>query len=250
MFASFNKHENLCTFMTDRLGGVSANNYSSFNLGLYSEDRREDVLANRTLLCRSLQIEENQLFVPKEVHGDRVVWVDVSTSPENLECDALVTTVPGLCVGVTTADCVPVLLYDEEHSVCAAVHAGWKGVVGKILPKTITEIVSRMNLSPASLHVEIHACISQHCFEVGEEVVERFAQVFAADQMSRLADRTGYAKPHIDLRRAVEMQALSCGVPSANIWVSDICTYRTDSLFSARRDGFASGRMLSGVIIL
>ena len=248
MFASHDTDGNLVTFMTDRWGGVSEGAYSSLNLGGYCGDDEKAVLLNRKRLCDELHIQLPQLVVPKEVHGDCCVWVTRDSMKSDVECDALITTERNVCVCVTTADCVPVLLYDVHHTVCAAVHAGWKGVVNCILTKTIAEICDRLHLLPFSFHVVVNPCISVEKFEVGEEVASQFEELFPLDS-SCLIDRKNYAKPHIDLRRAVALQALSMGVDSKNIQVSNDCTFQDNRFFSARRDGFATGRMVSGVMV-
>ena len=242
--------------MTDRHGGVSCDSYSTLNLGFYSGDEPNNVMENRRLLCESLNIEPSHLIVPKEVHGTDLKWITDDelkavdgTPSSDFECDALVTTLPGVCVGVTTADCVPVLVYDDDESVVAAVHAGWKGVVRGILPKTIADIQSKMGIKPISLNVKIYPCISLECFEVGEEVAQAFEECYSDEECLKIIDRNHYVKPHIDLCQAVKFQALSAGLPADKIEVSDICTYQNEDCFSARRDGFASGRMVTGVLI-
>ena len=243
-------------FITDRRGGVSRDSYSTLNLGFYSGDEPDNVMENRRLLCESLGIEPSHLFVPKEVHGTDLKWItedalntaDASQSSD-FECDALVTTLPGVCVGVTTADCVPVLVYDDDESVVAAVHAGWKGVVRGILPKTIEAIQSKMGIKPSYLNVKIYPCISLEHFEVGEEVVQAFEECFSDEECAKIIDRDHYVKAHIDLRQAVKCQALSAGLSADKIEVSEICTYQNEDCFSARRDGFASGRMVTGIMI-
>lgn len=234
-------------FMTDRLDGVGVGCYSTLNLGLYSGDDTDTVIQNRTLLCEALKIPLTHLFVPKEVHGDRIIQIDnqslllpVENRDSFLECDAMFTTLPNVCLGVTTADCVPILIYNREATVVAAVHAGWKGVVKEIVPKTIDVLQSALNMKPNSLKVMVNACISQKNFEVGEEVAACFD--------ASVVDRINYAKPHVDLRKSVLDQILQAGVEEQNILVSNDCTYDNQSFFSARRDGFASGRLLSGII--
>lgn len=242
-------------FMTDRYGGVSNDSFSSLNLGYYSNDDPTLVIKNRQLVCDALSIPLSHFFIPKEVHGSDIQWIDASVVKANecdsndLVCDALITTLPRVCVGVTTADCVPVLMYDHNSRVVAAVHAGWKGVVNEIVPKTISEIKNKLNIGPEQLNVKIMSCISLEKFEVGDEVATLFESKFENSSYP-IVDRTHYEKPHVNLRQAVKWQALSCGVLETNIEVSKECTHSEEKYFSARRDGFSSGRMVSGIMKL
>lgn len=255
MIADYRRYGDVTTFFTDKEGGVSQGNYASFNLGFFSGDDRLCVEKNRSLLAEALHIPEANVVVPNEVHGNLVKVVDRETllipmadRDEYLKCDALVTDCPDVCLGVTVADCVPVLLYDEPGGVIAAAHAGWKGIVSRVLDETV-KVMEHMNgKDPSSLYAEIWPSISAPCFEVGEEVVDRFASVFSHDEMSSIVLRSGYPKPHINLREAVRLRLLSLGMPAQHVWCHAGCTYSETRFFSARRDGFSCGRMVAGIL--
>lgn len=254
MIADSRSHGAITTFFTDRIGGVSKGAYASFNLGLFSGDNREDVLLNRTLLCGALDIKPTHLVVPNEVHGSKVMVVDGEVlrlteeqRDEALRCDALVTSMSGVCLGVTVADCVPVLFFDETAGVVAAAHAGWKGIVSGVLPETVAAM-QRMDCLPKNIYAEIWPSISCGHFEVGEEVVARFAECFSSGEMRGIVDY-GYPKPHLDLREAVRLQLTQAHLSPDHVWSHSDCTYESTRYFSARRDGFASGRMVAGVVV-
>lgn len=253
MVAEYRKNGSVTTFFTDREGGVSGGNFASFNMGYFSGDKREDVDRNRFLLCRELRLEPHRLVVPNEVHGAKVMVVeepDLLISSEQrdeyFKCDALVTRMTQVCLGVTVADCVPVLFFDEPTGVVAAAHAGWKGIVSGVLPETVTAM-RRMGCLSENIHAEIWPSISCAHFEVGEEVVARFAECFSGSEMRGIVDY-GYPKPHLNLREAVRLQLAQAHLSSDHIWSHPDCTYGSSRYFSARRDGFASGRMVAGVI--
>ena len=114
-----------------------------------------------------LRLED--LALPRQVHSDNVLWMSEAGRPE--ATDAVITDQPGLCVCVKTADCIPVLLYDTRKLVVAAVHAGWRGTVARIVQKTIEQMKP---LNPNDLHAIIGPGISVEWFEVGNEVYEAF----------------------------------------------------------------------------
>ena len=127
-------------------GDVRADDaYSSFNITHYCGDSPQHVAACRRELCNELSIDDSHLLLPHQIHSDRIVVIDPSyhevfpqfRQPILPDADAIVTTFPGLCIGVSTADCIPVLLYDVQHRIAAAVHAGWRGAVQRIVSKTV-----------------------------------------------------------------------------------------------------------------
>ena len=165
--------------------------------------------------------------------------------------DALVTDVPEVCVAVSTADCVPVLLYAPDRQVVAAIHAGWRGVVRGIVPQTVASFQAEYGCDVKQMEAVIGPSISQSAFEVGEEVVEQFRQSSAwtpieVESLFWKHPETG--KTHIDLWRGVQLQLNRGGLPDSRIHLAGICTYQHhDRFFSARRLGIRSGRILSGI---
>lgn len=132
-------YPNISCFSTTRHGGCSKGNYASFNCNGYCGDEAEDVNRNRELLRSLLPGESVELVIPHQTHSDHVKVVDTIQVNTELEgVDALVTDIPGYCLCVSTADCVPVLLYDTRKKVVAAIHAGWRGTVARIVEKTVS----------------------------------------------------------------------------------------------------------------
>lgn len=248
------KYKALCHFTTTTYGGVSEGNYATFNLGLYSGDSPENVMENRSRLVSAIGLPLENLFLPYQTHGDKVYVIDKeflqypSTKQMQLlsGVDAVITDIPLICIGVTTADCVPVLLFDPENKVFAAVHAGWRGTVANIVGKTIEEMIRVFGSVPQNLVAYIGPAISQAVFEVGEEVVLAFENAgLDLERIGKVNDMT--KKTHIDLSLANQILLQKSGLNYEKIDVSGICTYR-DSLcmFSARRQSIKSGRIVSG----
>ena len=163
--------------------------------------------------------------------------------------DALVTNVPGVCIAVSTADCVPVLLYAPDVKTVAAIHAGWRGTVQRIVAKTVRFLIDEYGADPCLMKAGIAPSIGPDAFEVGEEVVDAFREV--GFEMPRILKRNvDTGKAHIDLWEANRLQLLSEGLSTGHIELAGICTYtHPDDFFSARRLGIKSGRILSGIIV-
>ncbi|GAY30848.1 polyphenol oxidase [Bacteroidaceae bacterium] len=250
----------LRAFSTTRLGGTGTNQYATFNITPYCGDDAANVLANQTDLCHELGIDEKHLILPHQTHGTRTLQIHEKFFHENddertnaLEgIDALITDIPGVCIGISTADCVPILLYDEENHAIAAIHAGWRGTAGHISTKTITAMNRAFGTHPERLRAVIGPSISEAAFEVGDEVYDAF--VAANFPMSTIAHRcpcnNGGSKWHIDLWAANVLSLEQSGVKLEHIHVSGICTYtHHDTFFSARRLGVDSGRIYSGIML-
>ena len=244
-------------FSTTRHGGCGSGAYGSFNCTPYTGDELSVVLANQELLCKLVGITAEQLIVPYQTHSCNVLIVDeafmqLSSDARHAmlqEKDAVITDVPNLCLCVSTADCVPVLLYDAAHEVVAAVHAGWRGTVEKIVVHTLQAMRERYDTRAADVHAIIGPCISLEAFEVGIEVYEAFEHIgYDMEQISRWHPEK--EKYHIDLPAANRLQLLAEGVPPTQIHDSAICTYtQHQDFFSARRLGIRSGRILNGIVI-
>lgn len=240
-------------FSTTRHGGYSEGNYASFNCNHYCGDDPEKVEQNRTLLCSLMPVRLEMLVIPHQTHGTEVREIDETfvglaseKQKELLEgVDALVSDCPGVCLCISTADCIPVLCYDTKHKVIAAIHAGWRGTVARIVEKTLERMSELYGTEGEDVRACIGPGISLEAFEVGEEVYEAFKT--AGFDMERIARR--YAKWHIDLWEANRIQLLAKGVKASNVELAGICTYQhATDFFSARRLGIHSGRILSGIM--
>lgn len=237
-------------FTTTREGGVSKGAYGSFNINSFCGDDPEAIAQNKLLLADRLDIPVSHIIMPHQVHETRTLLVDedyLSLDADDLEgYDALITQVKGVCIGVSTADCTPILLYDAHRHACAAVHAGWRGTVKRIVEHCIREMGMAFGTEPQDLHAVIGPCISLRNFEVGDEVYDAFRE--AGFPMGRIARR--YTKWHIDLPECNRLQMIGLGLREENIQLSGICTYDScDHYFSARRLGINSGRLYTGIVI-
>ncbi|MDR1919385.1 MAG: peptidoglycan editing factor PgeF [Tannerellaceae bacterium] len=234
-------------FTTTRHGGLSQGNYASLNLGEYCGDEPDAVRQNRVILCAALGIAPASLSVPHQVHGERSL-ICGQGMPPGLEADALISCEAGICVAVTTADCVPVLLYAPDRKVVAAVHAGWRGTLKQIAAQTVRRMRDELGCEPRQMLAFIAPAIGLEAFEVGEEVYEAFVAASMDREISRRNGATG--KMHLDLKKANYLQLTGEGLSAAHIDLSELCTYsRQADFFSARRLGTNSGRMLSGILM-
>jgi YfiH family protein len=183
------------------------------------------------------------------VHGIDALIVDRALSPNDRfhgGWDALVTDQPGVMVAVRTADCVPVLVHDPIRRVVAAIHAGWRGAVAGIVPKTIQLMEHRFGCDPSHLHVSIGPSAGVCCYEVDEPVLERLREGFGRWETVVRGRRRG--KGHLDLKQLIREQVRDAGARGERITAVNLCTIcHEDLFFSYRREGKVMGTMVSAI---
>ena len=138
----------------------------------FTGDSPEIFVNNRELLAAKLMIKPEQLIFPRQTHTNCVAEILDIPADEIKETDALVTNKTGICLCVQTADCVPILLFDPMNNVIAAVHAGWRGTVKKIVEIAVQKMALKYNSLPENIVAAIGPSISPDIYEVGKEVVE------------------------------------------------------------------------------
>jgi hypothetical protein len=169
---------------------------------------------------------------------------------QNPQTDATITALPGICLMVMVADCVPVLLFDPVKRVSAVIHAGWRGTVHQITSNTIDTMVSHFGCNPADILAGIGPSIGPCCYEVGEDVKEFVLQSFGTTD-GYLVRQKHSSKIHFDLWYANHKQLAGKGVKPENIESSKLCTLcNSETFFSSRASGGITGRFAAGIYIL
>ena len=251
---SYDIADGVRAFSTTRHGGVGQGSYSSFNINHYCGDEPAAVSANKEALAVELGIAPDHILMPHQIHeasfrlvGPDFFMLQPSDRDMLLEgVDGIMTSAHGVCIGVSTADCIPVLLYDAAHHAACAVHAGWRGTVRNITARAVSGMREAFGSEAAALRAVIGPGISLESFEVGQEVYDEFAQTgFDMCKVARL-----YDKWHIDLPECNRLQLVASGVLAENIQTAGIDTFTaTDNFFSARRLGKDSGRIYTAIMI-
>jgi YfiH family protein len=255
-FDSFNMFTNIAHFCTDREGGVSVGNFASFNLSPFSSDNPKYFNENLQTLSKKIGVETEKIIIPFQTHGTKIREIDpnfLQLSNEEKSAnlngvDALITRTPNVCIGLTTADCVPLLFYDPQKNAIAVAHAGWRGTCARISEKTVQSLVENYNSDPADIKVVIGPSISAEAYQVGEEVVQNFENAgFDLLKIVKMKDEAFF----LDLRKANQLSLEKAGIHSEYIEISGICTFtQHEKYFSARRLGIKSGRMLTGIMLI
>ncbi len=248
--------ERYSALQTQRGEAAKNDPYSQWNLCDYTGDDALRVLDARVQFCQQLGIDLDHLVMPRQTHSTNVKVLDQNFLDASIEeqdtalegVDALVTKMAGVCIGVNTADCVPIALVDPRNGVIAIAHAGWRGTVGQIAQKTV-ETMCKLSAKASNIVATMGASICQECFEVGDEVVIEFEN--AGFNMSLIMKRNvNTGKAHINLQEANRQVLIEAGVNPSNITMPTHCS-RCESghYFSARKLGINSGRTFTGIIM-
>jgi YfiH family protein len=222
-----------------RPGGVSEGVWASLNVGLRSGDARERVLENRARAAAALGSPLERLCVARQVHGTHCLQVAEPWPPDRPpEADALVTTRPDLLLGVTSADCAPVLLADVEAGVVGAAHAGWRGALDGVL-EAVVEGMSAAGAEPGRIRAVVGPCIGRRSYEVGLEFRDRFLERDPASEPFFLDPGEG-GRPRFDLEGYCCARLARAGVARVQAVGRDTCA-EPDLFFSYRRTTLAGG---------
>ena len=213
-------------------GGKSRGNFENFNLALHVNDKRENVLENRSILKDYYGIPSNPIWI-NQTHSS--ICVDASSIKKIVEADASFTINPGVVCAVLTADCLPVFVCKKDGSMVGIAHAGWKGLISGI----IESLIESFQCNGADLVAHLGPAISKNYFEVGIEIKDLYLS-----KNSNFARSFGFYrdKHYLDLYDAAKVILESFNITL--ISGGDRCTFKeSDEFFSYRRDGINSGRM-------
>jgi len=230
-----------------RQGGISEGIFASLNCGPGSGDVREHVMENRNRVSKALG--GTNLLTLYQIHSPNAV-IAIEPWEQGPQADAMATNVPGLALGILTADCAPVLLADSKARVIGAAHAGWKGALTGVIDSVLEKMES-LGADRARISAAIGPCIGQSNYEVGPEFIARFAE--AGKDNTRFfvpSDKADYWR--FDLEGYVAHRLGEAGI--GNTEPLSACTYaRQDDFFSFRRATHRAekgyGRQLSGIVL-
>jgi len=223
-----------------------------FSLALHTGEDKASIIDNRKKVSSLLGLSDDINFiVANQTHSEHIKviteketkgWDGVEDAVA--DCDALITHKKGIVLTILTADCVPVLLYDKEKEVVAAVHAGWKGTKAQIVAKTVLKMKNIYGCDPTKIIVGIAPSIGRCCYEVDGDVAEYFFDT--PEGFTHVGEKFMLDLPFINKK-----QLLDVGVSESNIEMSDVCTAcEVERFFSYRKEQGCSGRFMSMIGLL
>lgn len=202
-------------------------------------------------MVRTAKPDFPEVVSVKQVHGTDVLILDrpVQVGEKFMEgWDAILTNQPNLLVTVRTADCVPVLLADPKQRIVGMVHAGWRGAVHGIVPKTLKRMAEHFGCAVESIQMAIGPSAGPCCYEVDGPVIESLQSHFS--DWASVLTMQGAQVGKFDLKELLCRQALETGVVREQIQTLNLCTIcRPEQFFSYRREGTVHGTMVSGIML-
>ncbi|MFY0520732.1 peptidoglycan editing factor PgeF [Lysinibacillus sp. UGB7] len=223
------------------------------NMAFHVCTSTDDVLDNRKTLAATLQCDVNNFVCAQQTHSanfHRVTPADIGRGAVQKDTaiantDALYTFEPDLLLCSFTADCVPVIFYNEVNGLVGVIHSGWQGTVKEVTLQLFQHLIQQEQCHPQDFYVQIGMALSQQKFEVDVDVYEKFKQLGYADEFMYYNAETN--KYHIDNQQTVKKQCELVGIPAQHITVDPTCTYVSTDGFSYRQDKQA-GRHLSFIM--
>jgi YfiH family protein len=237
----------LAAFST-RIGGVSDLGPGGLNLGYAKSDLRERVDENRRRFIAAIGATDFTLVTARQTHSvvrHAIKSREEAVDPARFECDAFVTSAPGVLLGIQTADCLPVLIADPKTGAIAAIHAGWRGTMGRITERSIADLMQGFGVNPRNCIVALGPAACGECYEVGRDVIDAYKREFRYWRKLLLNFKDN-GKAHLDIYAANVHQLMLCGVTPDRIYVAPWCTMHNNDLFYSYRQEGKGGPGVSG----
>ena len=228
-----------------RLGGVSTGHCATMNISTTRGDDPAAVEENRRRIAKAIGVRAEDMTYTNQTHTTNVAVVEAKDRGKRfMETDGMVTNVPEICLVTFYADCVPLFFVDPVHRAIGLSHSGWRGTVGKMGKVTVERMRKEYGTDPAQVVAAIGPSICQDCYEVSEDVIEKFRENFDKALWPELFYEKADGKYQLNLWRANQAVLAEAGVPRENIAVTNLCTHcNPDILFSHRSTGTARGNL-------
>jgi polyphenol oxidase len=223
--------------VSTRVGGVSRKAHGTLNISYKVQDEPVRVDENRELLSRALGMDLSKAVALNQVHSDKVLKLDSHNRSPNGgilgEGDGLITNETGVPLLIMVADCLPILFFDPVHKTIGLAHAGWRGTVSHVAPKTLLAMGETYGTKPEDVRAALGPCIGPCCYEVGEDVKREFEGVFPWGSEVLKGASGNHWK--LDLAEANARQLLEVGMREENLIRSGLCTIQNIGLFYSHR---------------
>ena len=215
----------------NKQGGKSKGIYKSLNCGIGSYDSKKNVRSNLKIVCKKISCSSRKLILLNQIHSNKFYFVDKNFKfKKKLKGDALITNVRNIAIGVLTADCVPIMIYDQNLKIISIIHAGWKGVHIGIIKKVVKFLIKNGSNTKDIIAV-IGPCISQKNYEIQKDFKDKFLN---KDKQSKIFFKFIKNKTYFSLNNYVYYQLKKLGIKNLEIINKDTFDSK-NNFFSARR---------------
>ncbi len=216
----------------NRLGGKSKGIYKSLNCGLGSNDKKKKILVNLKIVKKKIKLNSKKIILLNQIHSNKFYYLGKKSKIKNgkFEGDALITCRTNIPIGVLTADCAPILIYDQNKKMVAAIHAGWKGAFKGII-KRVVRFMIKKGCSPLNMTAAIGPCISLKNYEVKQDFIKKFIK---KDKKTKVFFKKRANKNYFSLNKYIYSQLESLNIKKIDVINKDTFDDK-NNFFSARR---------------
>ena len=215
-----------------RKNGVSKGIYSSLNCGLGSKDNKKNITKNIAIVCKKLNLKKKNVITLNQIHSNKVIcFHNKKEIKDKVTGDAIITKIKNVAIGILTADCVPILLYDPQKKIIGCAHAGWKGARSGIIENTINKLL-KLDSNIKNLIVAIGPCINQQNYEVSLDFYKKFINQNKKNKQFFISSEK--KKYFFNLRDYIHAKLLALGIENINHIKKDTFSDKKN-FFSYRR---------------
>jgi YfiH family protein len=227
-----NKFKKIDHAFFNRLGGKSTGIFKSLNCGLSSSDSKKNILKNLKIVSNKINNKSKKIVLLNQVHSNKFHYISRNSklNSNKFEGDALITDKKDLSLAILTADCAPILIYDEGKEMIAAIHAGWKGAYKDIIKRVVNFMIKKGCL-PKNITAAIGPCISINNYEVKEDFKKKFIK---KDKINIIFFKKIKNKNYFNLNKYIRFQLESLNIKKIDIVNKDTFVAK-NNFFSARR---------------
>jgi polyphenol oxidase len=226
-----NRYKNIRHAFFNKLGGNSKGIYKSLNCGPGSSDKKKDIQKNLKTVLKKIKSVSKKIILLNQIHSNKFYYINKkSMLKKKFNGDALITNQKNIPIGVLTADCVPILIYDKNISMIAAIHAGWKGAYKDIV-KNVIEFMLKKGCTSKNMTAVIGPCISSKNYEVKNDFINKFIN---KDKKNEIFFKKIKNKTYFSLNKYIYYELKKLNVRNIDIINKDTFDIK-NNFFSARR---------------
>jgi len=227
-----------------RLEGFSKKQFESLNCSISNGDNEKIVIKNRSIAMKKLHLDKKKLILIKQTHSSKVIRINKTNLHKNLEADGMITSLDNIVLGVLTADCAPIFIYDNASKFICNLHSGWKGTLNNISLKAV-KLFDKYNIKRDNLIAIIGPCLGVKNYEVDKDFEKEF--INKDNRYSKFFRKKNNAKSCFNLRGIINFQLEELGIKK--IYNINRDTYSNKNLFFSHRRSTHKGKKTTGRLI-
>ena len=227
-----------------RLDGLSKRQFKSLNCSNSSGDNKKIVFKNRLIALKNLHLNKKKLVLIKQTHSSKVIRINKNNLNKNLKADGMITSLDNVVLGILTADCAPIFIYDDSNKFVCSLHAGWKGSLNNISQKAV-KLFEKYNIQRDNLYAIIGPCLGMNNFEVDTDFKMKFIK--KDSKYSKFFKKKNNVKSYFNLRKLINYQLTELGLKK--IFNVNRDTYSDENLFFSHRRSNHKGKKSTGRLI-